>query len=46
LHAEDVGWPPKKTGETIYAKTYALKADNSETIVKGDFAPVAVLAAA
>jgi hypothetical protein len=29
LHAEDIGWPPKKTGETLSAK--------KSTIVAVDF---------
>jgi len=38
LHAEDVGWPPKKTGENINAEKFA-----SGKVVKGDFAQVAAV---
>ncbi len=37
LHAEDIGWPPKKTGEQLNAEG---------KIIVGDFAPKAVAKAA
>jgi len=30
LHAEDIGWPPKKTGKILIAKNNIVEADFSE----------------